>query len=163
MMLQWKRNNIEYALMALPAVLLLFIFNYLPMFGIIIAFKDYKPWLGIFGSSWNGLENFKFFFGSMDAVRVLRNTLGYNTAFIVLNVVAGVALAFMLYFVTSKTLRKAYNTVVLIHKFMSWVLIAYIVQILLNPSDCSFIGSNKGLICKNNSVIMKSCSSKNKM
>lgn len=129
------KDNAEYALLALPAVLLMIVFNYLPMFGIFIAFKDYRPWLGLFGSEWNGLENFRFFFGSLDAVRVIRNTLCYNIAFIILGVIFGVLLALMFYFLSSARLRKVYNTCVLIPKFMSMVLIAYIVQILLNPSN----------------------------
>lgn len=131
----FKKDNIEYIFLIMPAMLLLFIFNYIPMFGVIIAFKDYRPWLGIFGSKWNGLENFKFFFGSQDAVRVLRNTLGYNIVFIILGIICAVLLALMFYYLTSPKLRKIYNTAVLIPKFMSMVLIAYLVQILLNPSN----------------------------
>jgi len=105
------------------------------MIGIIIAFKDYRPWLGMWGSNWNGLENFKFFFGSMDCFRVMRNTLLYNIVFIALGVIGGVTLALMFYHLFSQRLRKIYNTCVLIPKFLSMVIIAYIVQILLNPSN----------------------------
>ena len=64
--------------LSLPAVVSLFIFAYLPMFGLFIAFKDINYAKGIFGSDWCGLKNFEFFFTSQDAFRVTRNTILYN-------------------------------------------------------------------------------------
>ena len=120
--------------MSLPGVLLLVVFNYLPMIGIVIAFKDYNPNLGIWGSAWNGLDNFKFFFTSQDAARTIRNTLMYSSSFLVLDLICAVGLALMFYNLRSKRALKFYNTVVILPRFMSPVIIAFIVYIILNPS-----------------------------
>ncbi len=132
---RYRRDNIEFNVLALPGFLLLFVFNYLPMVGIIIAFKDFKPMLGIFGSKWVGFDNFEFFFTSQDAFRTIRNTLGYSLTFIVLNLITAVILALMFYYLRSKVMHKIYNAIVILPKFMSVVLVAFIVQIILNPSN----------------------------
>lgn len=77
-----RKENLQLLSLALPTIILLAVFNYAPMFGIVLAFKDYKVPQGIFGSPWVGLENFRFFFESQDAFRVIRNTLGLNLLFI---------------------------------------------------------------------------------
>lgn len=71
-------------LMMVPGFLYLIINNYIPMFGIIVAFKNYNYSLGIFGSKWNGLKNFKFLFKTKNAFTITRNTLMYNAVFIIL-------------------------------------------------------------------------------
>ena len=86
------RENFWLTMMVLPGALLLLIFNYVPMVGVVMAFKKYNPILGIWGSPWCGLDNFEFFFTSQDAVRVIRNTLGYSVTFLVLDLIAGVGL-----------------------------------------------------------------------
>lgn len=129
-----RRENFYLLLMALPGMLLLFVFNYLPMTGIIMAFKDYNPNLGIWGSPWNGFENFKFFFTSQDAPRVIGNTLFYSVSFLILDLIAGVGLALMFYNLRSRKALKFYNTVVILPRFLSAVIIAFIVYIILNPS-----------------------------
>lgn len=73
-----RRETFHLDMMVLPGFLVLLIFNYLPMIGLVIAFKDYNPNLGIMDSPWNGLENFRFFFESQDAVRTIRNTVMYS-------------------------------------------------------------------------------------
>ena len=128
------KENVNLSLMAVPGALLLLIFNYFPMLGIVIAFKDYNPNLGITGSPWAGLKNFEFFFTSQDAFRVIRNTLGYSLTFLVVDLVAGVGLALMFYNLKSKRALKFYNTVVILPKFMSTVIISFLVYALLNPS-----------------------------
>ena len=129
-----RKETFHLDLMSLPGVLLLLVFNYLPMIGIVIAFKDYNPNLGIWGSAWNGLENFKFFFTSQDAVRTIRNTLLYSSTFLILDLFCAVGLALMFYNLRSKRALKFYNTVVILPRFMSPVIIAFIVYIILNPS-----------------------------
>ena len=120
-------------LMAFPGMLSLFVFSYLPMIGVVLAFKDYNPNLGIFDSPWCGFENFKFFFTSQDALRTIRNTLGYSITFLILDVLAGVGLALLFYNLSSRRALKFYNTVVILPKFLSAVLIAFIVYIILDP------------------------------
>ena len=129
-----RRENFNLSLMVLPGVLLFLVFNYLPMLGIVIAFKDYNPNLGIMESPWCGLDNFKFFFTSQDAARVIGNTVMYSVTFLIVDLVAGVGLALMFYNLRSRRALKFYNTVVILPRFMSAVIVAFIVYIILNPS-----------------------------
>ena len=120
-------DNLEYILMTLPGFLCVLIFAYLPMIGIIIAFKNFNPNLGVFGSEWNGIENFRYFFASNTFVRLIRNTICYNLVFLVVNNIANMTLAIMLYNVTKKWQLKYYQTTFVLPSFMSIVLISYIV------------------------------------
>ena len=129
-----RKETIHLSMMVIPGLILFIIFNYLPMFGICIAFKDYNPNLGLFGSPWNGLDNFEFFFTSQDAGRVIGNTVMYSVIFLVVDLVAGVGLALMFYNLRSRKALKFYNTVVILPRFLSAVIIAFIVYIILNPS-----------------------------
>ncbi len=128
------RENFHLTLMVIPGAILFIIFCYIPMFGIILGFKDYNPNLGILGSPWAGLDNFKFFFTSQDAVRTIKNTLMYSVTFLVVDLIAGVGLALMFYNLKSNKALKFYNTVVILPKFLSMVIIAFLVYTLLNPS-----------------------------
>jgi putative aldouronate transport system permease protein len=118
--------------MTLPALVLLFVFNYLPMAGIVIAFKRFRVNLGFFGSPWVGLQNFRFFFQSQDAWRITRNTLGYNALFIVLGLVIAVAFALMLFELTNRTTLKFYQTVFFFPYFLSWVVVGYVLYAFLS-------------------------------
>lgn len=120
-----------YSLCAIPLILV-FIFNYLPMGGLIIAFKNYKFNLGMFGSPWVGLDNFKFFFQSDVFFELIRNTLLNNFAFIVCGVVASVIIAVLLFGVTSRNATKVFQTLLITPNFLSWVVVAYIVNAILN-------------------------------
>ena len=128
------KNNVEITLLALPGIVMLFMFCYWPLFGILIAFQDYNPNLGVLGSPWVGFENFEFFFASQDAARVLRNTLLYSTGWLLLGNICAVILAILFYNLRSRIGLKVYNTIVILPRFMSTVLIAYIVYALLSPS-----------------------------
>ncbi len=127
------REHWELLILALPALIYYFIMNYIPMFGIIIAFKDYKYNKGIFGSDWSGFENFRFFFESQDAWRITRNTVGYGVLFIITGVICGVAIALMLFEIRKKLALKTYQTLMILPNFLSWVIVSYITYILLNP------------------------------
>lgn len=120
--------------LALPTIILLGLFNYAPMFGIVLAFKDYKVPKGIMGSPWVGLKNFEFFFQSQDAYRVIRNTLGLNTLFIVTGIFFGVLFALIMFEVKRKNHVKVYQTVSIIPSFISWVAVGFIVYALLDPT-----------------------------
>ena len=119
--------------MMLPGVIYLIINNYLPMFGIVIAFKSLDMRAGIFKSPWAGFDNFRFLFASGDAWKMVRNTLGYNILFIVLGIVLGVTVAILMNEITSKGALKAYQTLILIPNLMSWVIINYLVYSYLSP------------------------------
>lgn len=128
------RKNWELLLLALPAVIYFLVFCYAPMGGVVLAFKYYNYVQGIFGSKWVGFDNFKFFFLSNDALRITRNTLLYNAAFIFFDTVIGVALALMLYEIKNKIAIKYYQTTMILPHFLSWVIIGYISYALLNPN-----------------------------
>lgn len=128
------KENRQLLMLMIPAIVLLLIFNYAPFIGVYMAFVDYNPNLGIFESPFVGLENFKFFFASKDAVRVIRNTVGYSLVFLMVDLFFAVGLALLLYHLHSRRGVKIYNTIVLLPRFLSWVLVAFIVYIILSPS-----------------------------
>ena len=94
-----KRLTRSWPLLAIasPGIIYLIINNYLHMFGVFLAFKDYNYVKGIFGSDWNGFANFRFLFRTRDAWTMTRNTLGYNAAFIVLGTAAAIFVAVLIY------------------------------------------------------------------
>ena len=129
-------------LMGLPGIAYLVINNYMPLYGLLIAFKDYNYAEGITGSQWAGLSNFEFLFKTKDAWIITRNTILYNLAFILLDVVICVALAIFLNEVRRKTSKKFYQTVILLPYLMSMVVVSYLTY--------AFLGDRTGLI---NSVL----------
>ena len=126
------KENVPLFLLALPGIIMLILFSYVPMFGIIIAFKDFKYPLGIFGSQWVGLKNFEFLFSSDYIYGVIGRTAGYHILFELFGIICSVVIAILLYEVTSKTLIKTYQTAILLPSFISYVLVAYIVFTLLS-------------------------------
>lgn len=128
------KDNTELFLLTVPALLCFIIFSYLPMYGAVIAFKSYNYADGILGSKWIGLKNFEFFFTSQDAWRITRNTVGYNLMFIVVGTFCSVVMALFMYEISDRTLLcKIYQTAATIPRFMSWVVVGYIVYALLDP------------------------------
>lgn len=122
-----------YTLCAIP-VILVFIFSYLPMFGIVIAFKNYNFRDGIWGSPWVGLQNFEFFFKSDVFVQLVRNTLGNNFLFIVFGIASSILVAILLFELKSRTATKIFQTILITPNFMSWVIVAYMVLAMLNQN-----------------------------
>jgi putative aldouronate transport system permease protein len=118
--------------MMIPGVAYLLINNYLPMYGITIAFKDINFAKGIWGSDWNGIQNFKFLFSSSDAYLITRNTILYNVAFIVLGMITGLGTAILLNEVKNKLAVKFYQSVLLLPYLISMVLVSYLVYSLLS-------------------------------
>ena len=131
-MLTNLRKDKELVFLALPIFIKTLIFSYLPMFGIIIAFKKINYREGILGSPWVGWKNFEFLFKSMDAWKMTRNTLLYNVAFIVLGTTACLILAFLLYEITSRPCLKTYQTILIVPNFISWVVVSYLAVIFLS-------------------------------
>lgn len=121
--------------MILPGFLLVLIFCYIPMIGIILAFKNFNPILGIFGSKWVGFDNFRFFFMSDDFSMLMRNTVGYAFWFLFVDNFVAMAFAIMCYNIKNKGVLKYYQTTSILPTFMSIVLVSYIVYIFLSPSD----------------------------
>lgn len=139
-----KRNN-ELIRLSLPTLIWYILFCYIPLFGIILAFKRYKliPGKGflyslLMGSDWVGLSNFRFLFLNPRLGRVVRNTLGYNLAFLILGTVLPLTLALILAFLRSERTRSVVEIVMLLPYFMSWVIVSYFVY--------AFLSADKGLI-----------------
>ena len=135
-----KKKNVlkEYwplYLMMLPALLYLLINNYIPMAGMVIAFKKLNFAKGIWASPWAGIKNFKFLFASKDAWIITRNTLLYNVAFILVNMVVGIAIAILITEVRNTKLKKIYQSAILLPFLMSMVILSYIVYALLSAEN----------------------------
>ncbi|MBP3360933.1 MAG: sugar ABC transporter permease [Clostridia bacterium] len=120
-----------YSLCIIPMILV-FIFNYMPMVGLIIAFKNYKFNLGMFRSQWVGFSNFEFFIKSDVFFQLVRNTLLNNFAFIVFGVMSSVIVAVLLFELTNRNATKIFQTILITPHFLSWVVVAYIVNAILN-------------------------------
>ncbi|WP_249866278.1 ABC transporter permease [Paenibacillus konkukensis] len=131
---KWKKTR-RYGvllLMTVPGILYLLINNYLPMLGVVIAFKDINYAKGFFNSDWVGLQNFEFLFKTTDAYIITRNTILYNVAFIVLNLIAAIALAILLNELKNRWLSRFYQSAVLLPYLISTVIIGYLVFALLS-------------------------------
>ncbi len=125
-------------LMLLPAVILLAVFSYYPMVGILIAFQDYVPskgWDLFFRSDWVGLDNFKYIFGMEDFQRALVNTLVIAVGKIITNILVPLVLALLLNEVKNRVFKKATQTLVYIPYFFSWVILGGILIAILSPAD----------------------------
>ena len=122
-------------LMMLPALLYLLINNYIPMAGMVIAFKKLNFAKGIWASPWAGIKNFKFLFASKDAWIITKNTLLYNVAFILVNMVVGIAIAILITEVRNTKLKKVYQSAILLPFLMSMVILSYIVYALLSAEN----------------------------
>jgi putative aldouronate transport system permease protein len=129
---KFNSSRIQLTIMCVPALILVALFNYFPMFGLLMAFEHYMPMSGFFHSQWVGLDNFKFFITSQDVWNVTRNTIGYNLSIIIVTTVCSVALALCLYEITGKFRIKVYQTIMFIPYFLSWVVVAYVGYAFLN-------------------------------
>lgn len=127
-------------LMTVPGLIYMICNNYLPMFGIVIAFKKLNFAKGIFASPWCGLENFEFLFRSSTAFTIIRNTVLYNVVFIILGNVIAIAVAVLLNEIRSRRASKVYQSVILLPYLMSWVVASYLFYALL-ASDTGMINN----------------------
>lgn len=137
------RQFIPLYLMLVPGFIYLIINNYLPMTGLILAFKKVNYSIGLLQSPWVGLQNFAFVTKTKDAALIFRNTILYNLAFIVLGNLLAIIVAIALDTVTSKLFKKVSQIVILIPFLLSTIIISYIVLAFLSPSN-GFI--NKSII-----------------
>jgi len=158
----WGRDkiysNLSYLTMVLPGAIFLLLFNYLPMPGIILAFKTYtlrRPpegyWLqnkffySLLTSPWSGFENFRYLTlpTNIDStLTYIRNTVVYNLVFMVIGLVLSVLLAVLIFELTNRFMAKLYHSIFFLPFFISWIVVAYVVYAL---------GSNMGII---NSIIV---------
>ena len=113
-------------IMMLPGLIYLLINNYIPMFGLIIAFKDINFAKGILGSDWIGFKNFEYLFSTRDAFVITRNTILYNGGFIIINTVLAIAVAIMLNEIKNKLAKSFYQSVILMPFLISMVIVSYL-------------------------------------
>jgi len=130
-------------LLLLPGTIYLLINNYLPMFGIIIAFKDFNYAQGILGSDWTGLENFEYLFNTPDAWVITRNTVLYNAVFITLNTTAAIGIAIALNELRNRLVARFFQSVMFLPYFLSMIIVGYLGFSLMSQ-EFGYI--NKGIL-----------------
>jgi putative aldouronate transport system permease protein len=139
-----KKKKINYRkyspllIMMIPGILYLLFNNYLPMLGIVIAFKDVNFAKGILHSDWIGFDNFEYLFKTSDAYIITRNTIMYNVVFIVLGTALSLACAILLNEIKNKVLLKTYQSLITLPHLISMVIVSYLVYALLS-ADTGFI------------------------
>lgn len=133
-----KKMTLALFSMMIPGFIYLIINNYIPMAGLVIAFKRFDYSLGMWESPWAGLSNFTYLFKTNDAFIIMRNTILYNLVFIVLGTICGVAVGILLSELNGKIRSRLYQTLILLPYLLSWVIVAYI--------GYAFLSSDTGLI-----------------
>ncbi len=118
--------------MALPGILYLIVNNYIPMVGIVLAFKNFNVRDGIWKSPWSGFDNFQYLFKTQDAWIITRNTVLYNAGFIIIGTSLAVFIAILLNEIRKKAFLKTYQTVILLPYLISIVVVSYIVYAFLS-------------------------------
>lgn len=139
----WSRDDTELTILALPTTIWYLLFVFIPMFGMIIAFKDFRNYGvnfidSLIKSKWVGLDNFITVFNSSDMGLIIKNTLGYNIIFIVLGIVVPVAAAIAINQLRNKALAKVYQTAMFMPYFLSWIVVTALVW--------GFLSYEKGMV-----------------
>ncbi len=127
-------RDIPVYLLILPAALLLFVFHYLPIYGIVISFQDFSPFKGVLNSNWVGLKNFEHFLSDSNFWRVFKNTIIINLMQIIIGFPIPVMFAIFLNELWSNRFKKVVQTVSYLPHFVSWVVAASIITSALSPS-----------------------------
>lgn len=138
-----RKKNAVYILFLLPGMVYLIINNYIPMFGIVIAFKNLDYVKGIWGSDWIGFKNFRFLFKTKDALVMTRNTLLYNLAFIVFGTVCAIFVAILLCELGEKIWARVFQSSMILPYLLSWVIVSYIAFAFLS-TDTGYL--NKAVL-----------------
>lgn len=137
-----KKRSALY-IMLIPGILYLILFNYLPMFGMILSFKKINFRDGILGSAWCGLDNFRYALSSPSLITALKNTILYNIVILFVGLALSILLAIMLDLLWGKLSKKVYQTIMIMPHFLSWVIASYLVF--------GFLSIETGVI--NNSIL----------
>lgn len=127
------KKFLPFYLMGLPALVYIFINNYMPLYGLQVAFKNYRVIDGITGSAWCGWDNFRFLFAN-DAWKITRNTVAYQFSWLILNTAVAVFFAIFLNEIVSQRAKKLYQSVILLPYLLSYVIVAYIVYAFLSDT-----------------------------
>lgn len=126
------RRQWQYHLMLIPGMIAIFVFSYIPLYGVIIAFEHYNVGLG-FGSPWAGLDNFKFLFAQPTFVRTIWNTLFIAVFKMILGIIVPVTVALLLNEMRSNVLKRFYQTLIYVPNFLSWIIMAGVLLDILAP------------------------------
>lgn len=126
-----KKNKVLF-LMVLPAILVALVFSYLPMAGIILAFKNYRFDMGVFGSPWAGLNNFSYFFNSGTGLLVTKNTILYNVFNLVTSQVLAIIVAIIITELKGKYFKKISQSIIFLPYFISWIIVGAFVYNIFN-------------------------------
>ena len=132
---QYMKHHKWLYIMLLPGLLYFILFKYVPMGGLVIAFKEYSPFRGIWGSPWVGFSQFKKFFDTPDFWRLLRNTLGISLLQLIIYFPAPIILSLFLNEVRHNGYKRVVQTLVYVPHFVSWVIVASLTYQLFNVSD----------------------------
>jgi putative aldouronate transport system permease protein len=135
---KYFKQHIWLYLLILPGLIYMIMFRYVPMGGLVIAFKDYSPFKGLWGSPWVGFANFTRFFSNNDFSKLLINTLGISLLQLVLYFPAPIILSLFLNEVRHNVYKRVVQTLVYIPHFVSWVIIASLTYQLFNVTDGVF-------------------------
>ena len=127
-----KQKKLLYLLFLIPAASL-FIFHYIPIYGVLIAFKDYRYHLGLVRSPWNNFEHFRFLLGTPYFIRIFRNTLVISSLRILFGFPAPILLAILINEIQNTTFKRAVQSISYLPHFMSWVVLSGIVIEILSP------------------------------
>jgi len=151
-----RHSQISYHLMMLPGMFFLILFNYVPMVGIIMAFQDFVPSKGLWGSNFVGLKHFIYMVQLPDIAKVIRNTLIISIGKILLGTFMAIAFSILLNEIRLKFFKKTVQTIVYLPHFLSWVVLAAVVMNMFNldgpinqfiasigMQKINFLGSNK--------------------
>lgn len=128
---EWKKNKTLF-LMALPSVAVVFVMSYLPMTGLVLAFKNYRFDLGVFGSEWNGLSNFEFLFKSGTGWKITRNTVVYNLLNLITSQGLAIIIAILLSELNGRIFKKLTQSIIFLPYFISWVIVGTFVYNIFN-------------------------------
>lgn len=122
-MLKKLKNQWQYHAMMIPGIIIIFIFSYIPLYGVVMAFQKYNPGLG-FSSPWVGFDNFEYVFSQPNFVRTIWNTLYISFAKLVLGIIVPVTIALLLNELRLEKLKRVYQTLVYLPNFLSWVILS---------------------------------------
>lgn len=126
-----KKNHALF-IMLIPALLITIIFSYLPMSGLVLAFKNYRYDQGVFGSAWNGLDNFKYLFNSGTGWLITKNTILYNLLNLITSQLLAVAIAVFITEINNKLFKKLTQSIIFLPYFISWVIVGTFVFAIFN-------------------------------
>lgn len=131
---KWRNEHI-YHLLLLPGVILVLIYHYVPMAGIVLAFKDFYPSKGMFGSPWTGLDHFRYMLDMPNIKQVLWNTIYISAMKIIALAVFPVIFALMLNEMKNRVIKRSVQTIVYFPHFLSWIILGGIFIDVLSPSE----------------------------